>query len=47
MARPLDVAVVAPGKLMVLEYTRTASFKEQIGWLPGRILELTSQPSAR
>ena len=47
IARPLDVAVVAPGKLMVLEYTRTASFKEQIGWLPGRILELKVQPPPR
>ncbi|MBN8246326.1 MAG: c-type cytochrome [Verrucomicrobia bacterium] len=40
LARPIDVARVAPGTLYVLEYTRPASFKDQVGWLPGRILEL-------
>ena len=42
LARPLDVAVVAPGKLYVLEYTRPLNFRDQVGWLPGRILELAA-----
>jgi glucose/arabinose dehydrogenase/mono/diheme cytochrome c family protein len=47
LARPLDVAVVAPGKLFVLEYTRPLNFRDQVGWLPGRILELAAKPLAR
>jgi len=42
LARPIDVARVAPGTLYVLEYTRPVSFKDQVGWLPGRILELSA-----
>lgn len=47
VARPIDVALVAPGKLYVLEYTRPLNFKDQVGWLPGRILELAAKPSSR
>jgi hypothetical protein len=39
--------VVAPGKLFVLEYTRPLNFRDQVGWLPGRILELAAKPLAR
>lgn len=42
LARPIDVALVAPGTLYVMEYTRPVSFKDQVGWLPGRILELAA-----
>lgn len=40
LGRPIDLHV-ASGKLYVLEYTRPTSFKEQAGWLPGRIIEVT------
>lgn len=39
LGRPMDVHV-AGGKIYVLEYTRPTSFKEQAGWLPGRIIEV-------
>ncbi len=39
LGRPIDVHVAA-GKIYVLEYTRPTSFKEQAGWLPGRIIEI-------
>lgn len=44
LARPLDVFQAGPGRLLVLEYTRPTSFKDQVGWLPGRILELVATP---
>ena len=47
LGRPLDVAVVAPGTLYILEYTRPTNFKEQVGWLPGRILELSATPASK
>lgn len=40
LGRPIDVQVVGR-KILVLEYTRPTNFKDQRGWLPGRILELT------
>lgn len=40
LGRPIDLHV-AGSKLYVLEYTRPTSFKQQAGWLPGRIIELT------
>jgi hypothetical protein len=39
LGRPMDVHV-AGGKIYVLEYTRPTRFKEQVGWLPGRIIEV-------
>ncbi|MDP3068941.1 MAG: c-type cytochrome [Opitutaceae bacterium] len=41
LGRPIDVHIAGPGKLYVLEYTRQTELKSRIGWLPGRILELT------
>ena len=41
LGRPIDVHIAAPGKLYVLEYTRQTELRSRIGWLPGRILELT------
>ena len=37
--RPSDVHV-AGGRIYVLEYTRPTRFKEQAGWLPGRIIKV-------
>jgi glucose/arabinose dehydrogenase len=40
LARPIDVLAVGEGKVFILEYTRPVDFKSQLGWLPGRVLEL-------
>ncbi len=40
LARPLDVLGTGPGRVLILEYTRPVTFKDKLGWLPGRILEL-------
>ena len=40
LGRPLDVIRSAPGVAWILEYTRPTTFKDQLGWLPGRVLEL-------
>jgi len=40
LARPLDILGIGKGRALILEYTRPATFKDNIGWLPGRILEL-------
>ncbi len=40
LARPLDILGIGKGRALILEYTRPTTFKDQIGWLPGRILEL-------
>jgi glucose/arabinose dehydrogenase/cytochrome c5 len=45
LARPLDILGIGQGRALILEYTRPTTFKGQIGWLPGRILELA--PSAK
>ncbi len=44
LARPLDVLRVGPGRVLILEYTRPTNFKDKLGWLPGRILELAAVP---
>ena len=44
LARPLDVLGIGKGRALILEYTRPTTFKDQIGWLPGRILELAPSP---
>jgi hypothetical protein len=28
--------------VLILEYTRPTTFKDRIGWLPGRIIELAA-----
>jgi glucose/arabinose dehydrogenase len=40
LGRPLDVLRAGGGKLYVLEYTRPTDFRNQLAWLPGRVLEL-------
>jgi glucose/arabinose dehydrogenase len=40
LARPLDVLSIGQGRALILEYTRPTDFKNKLGWLPGRILEL-------
>jgi glucose/arabinose dehydrogenase len=46
LGRPLDVHALPGGRVLILEYTRPTNFKDRLGWLPGRILELapTAQP---
>ncbi len=40
LGRPIDVLALGGGRVLVLEYTRPLTFKDRLGWLPGRILEL-------
>ncbi len=40
LGRPIDIIHNGPGKALILEYTRPTNFREKIGWMPGRILEL-------
>ena len=40
LARPLDVLSTGRGRVLILEYTRPLDFKNKVGWLPGRVLEL-------
>ena len=44
LGRPIDVVVVAPGKVLVAEYSRAAGNSGAGGMLPGRILELSVVP---
>ena len=44
LGRPLDTLLYAPGRVLVLEYTRPVDFKNRLGWLPGRIIELSVKP---
>jgi glucose/arabinose dehydrogenase/mono/diheme cytochrome c family protein len=43
LGRPLDVLAIGNGRALILEYTRPTTFKDKIGWLPGRILELAPE----
>lgn len=47
LGRPLDVHAIGGGRALVLEYTRPTNFKEGLGWLPGRIIELAPETQAR
>lgn len=44
LGRPIDVHIAKPGTLYVLEYTRPTDLRGRVGWLPGRVLELTVDP---
>ena len=44
LGRPLDVHALPGGRVLILEYTRPTSFREHLGMLPGRILELAPVP---
>ena len=43
LGRPIDIHIPAPGKLYLLEYTRPTQLRNGAGWLPGRILELSTK----
>ena len=47
LARPLDVLSIGRGHVLILEYTRPTDFKNKIGWLPGRVLELAPVEPAK
>ncbi|MCW2573754.1 MAG: cytochrome c class [Frankiales bacterium] len=40
LGRPIDVIRSAPDAIWILEYTRATNFKDKLGWLPGRVIEL-------
>jgi glucose/arabinose dehydrogenase len=40
LGRPIDAHLVAPGRALILEYTRAVDFKSGLGWMPGRVIEL-------
>jgi glucose/arabinose dehydrogenase len=41
LGRPIDLHIGDKGKIYVLEYTRPTNLRDGVGWLPGRVLELT------
>jgi glucose/arabinose dehydrogenase len=41
LGRPLDIVRTGPGRAFILEYTRPTNFREKLGWLPGRVIELS------
>ena len=40
LGRPIDVRQIGPGKVLILEHTRTIDFKNKLSWLSGRVIEL-------
>ena len=40
LGRPVDIVGAGGNRILILEYTRSTNFKDNTGWLPGRILEL-------
>lgn len=40
LGRPVDVTLGPDGSVLIMEYTRPLNFHDQLGWLPGRILQL-------
>jgi glucose/arabinose dehydrogenase len=43
LGRPLDVIRMGEGRVWILEYTRPTNFKDKLGWLPGRVIELAPE----
>ena len=43
LGRPIDLIRTGPGRVIILEYTRPTNFKEKLGWLPGRMIELVAE----
>jgi glucose/arabinose dehydrogenase len=43
LGRPIDVVHNGPGHVLILEYTRPTNFKDGLGWLPGRVIELSAE----
>lgn len=42
LGRPIDIVRTDAGRALILEYTRPTNFRERLGWLPGRIIELSA-----
>jgi mono/diheme cytochrome c family protein len=42
LGRPVDIVRIGPGRALILEYTRPINFKDKVGWLPGRVIELSA-----
>lgn len=42
LGRPIDILRIGPGRALILEYTRPTNFREKLGWLPGRMIELSA-----
>ncbi len=40
LGRPIDTLQIGPGRVLILEYTRPTNFREGLGWLSGRVIEL-------
>jgi glucose/arabinose dehydrogenase/cytochrome c5 len=45
LGRPLDIVRTGPGRAFILEYTRPTDFRGKLGWLPGRVIELSAEDS--
>ena len=45
LGRPLDIVRTGPGRAFILEYTRPINFRDKLGWLPGRVIELSADGS--
>jgi glucose/arabinose dehydrogenase len=45
LGRPLDIVRTGPGHAFILEYTRPTNFRDKLGWLPGRVIELFPEGS--
>jgi glucose/arabinose dehydrogenase len=43
LGRPVDIVSGGGHRFLILEYTRSTNFKDNIGWLPGRVLELAPE----
>jgi glucose/arabinose dehydrogenase/mono/diheme cytochrome c family protein len=43
LGRPLDVIRIGAGRVLILEYTRPTNFKDGLGWLSGRVIELRAK----
>ncbi len=43
LGRPIDMVRDGPGRVLILEYTRPTNFREKLGWMPGRIVELAPE----
>jgi hypothetical protein len=47
LGRPIDVMQSGPGRALILEYTRPVNFKDGLGWLSGRVIEISRSEPAR
>lgn len=42
LGRPIDIVRSGAGRALIMEYTRPTNFRDRLGWLPGRIIELSA-----